>query len=556
MYTLLFRSRFLLLYACCLLLGLFTPLSALAEPAGTLYVINGLTSGEDTRQPGDDVKKIEPFSDSLYQYTDFANGFSLRYPSGMIADASLSAVRTLFTDGQTDILVFYDSLADKQSSAAELIEYGNRFRYNTADHRIETDKTLYINGRQVHLLKWTRRQLSRVAGDKNHYVSAEIVKNPYEVYTLLIKSAKPIENELELIQSVSLFPPQGHPGIYKRQSASTTPLNEETRAFLHTYFDPDSSFHWGVFEPSAPYNMTNLLRLEESFGYRFPFVIRYQSLDENMPLQGLQNAYQHQTYVELTLQTLLQEAGVNALKLGASGQTNAGIVYDMLDGQYDDYLAEYARRLKEFNHPVLFRLNNEMNGDWCWYSAYYTGKDADLYIALWRYIQTVFANHGVDNVIWVWNPHDLSRPDFKWNHYLMYYPGDEYVDLIGLTGYNTGTYFPGERWREFKDIYTPLYSEYASLFNKPFLITEFGSNSVGGDKAAWIRGMFDQMADFPRIKAAIWWSGIDYDQLGQPGRIYLINETEEIIQVFRERLKEYEPKRQPPDQNPDHKESG
>lgn len=545
MYPLFLKPRLLLLGACCLLLGLSVPLFALADPAGTLYVINGVTTGEDTHAAGDDVKKIEPASDSLYQYTDFANGFSLRYPSGMVADASLSAVRTLFTDGQTDILVFYDSLAGKQSSATELIEYGNRFRNNTADHQIQADQTLYINGRQVHLLKWTRRQLSRVPGDKNHYVSAEIVKNAYEVYTVFIKSSHPIENELDLIRSVSLFPPQGHAGIYKRQGTSVTPLNEETRAFLRTYFAPGSPFHWGVFEPSAPHNMTNLFRLEENFGYHFPFIIRYQSLDENMPLQGLQNAYQHQTYVELTLQTLLQEAGVNALKLGASGQVNAGIVYDMLDGQYDDYLAEYARRLKEFNHPVLFRLNNEMNGDWCWYSAYYTGKDADLYIALWRYIQTVFASYGVDNVLWIWNPHDLSRPDFKWNHYLMYYPGDEYVDLIGLTGYNTGTYFPGERWREFKDIYTPLYGEYTGLFNKPFLITEFGANSVGGDKAAWINGMFDHIADFPRIKAAIWWSGIDYDQAGRPGRIYLIDEDDEIIKTFHDRLKAYKEKATP-----------
>jgi len=215
------------------------------------------------------------------------------------------------------------------------------------------------------------------------------------------------------------------------------------------------------------------------------------------------------------------------------------MVYDILDGRYDDYFIAYADKLKEFGHPVLFRLNNEMNGDWCWYSAFYTGKDAEMYIKLWRYIHDIFVDRGVDNVVWVWNPHDVSLPAFKWNHYLMYYPGDEYVDVVGLTGYNNGTYFPGERWREFDEIYLPLYNEYVLAFDKPFMITEFASNSVGGDKTAWVGRMFDGIRDFDRIKVAVWWSGVDYDQQGRPGRIYLIDEDEGLLDIFRKRLKEY-----------------
>lgn len=169
----------------------------------------------------------------------------------------------------------------------------------------------------------------------------------------------------------------------------------------------------------------------------------------------------------------------------------------------------------------------------------YYSKDAELYTASWRYIRHIFDENGVDNVLWVWNPHDLSFPDFKWNHYLRYYPGDEYVDIIGLTGYNTGNYFAGEKWREFSEIYPSIYAEYDQHFAKPFMITEFGSNSVGGNKAAWMGKMFDQMGRFTKIKIAVWWNGIDWDTSGKPGRIYLLDETEETTAAFREGLQKF-----------------
>ena len=46
--------------------------------------------------------------------------------------------------------------------------------------------------------------------------------------------------------------------------------------------------------------------------------------------------------------------------------------------------------------------------------------------------------------------------------------------------------------------------------------------------------MFSHLKEYPNIKVAIWWSGIDYDQNGQPGRIYILDEDEPTLQAFRE----------------------
>lgn len=520
-----------LLLCICLLIALACP-----APAAATVIVNGYPDEAGRRLDDDDVKTVEPSGDYTL-YTDYANGFSFRCPAGLTPDWSLSAVRIVFADDTTRIEIYRDDLRGTAATAADFISYGNRFVIASPDHTIQADEWLTAaDGYSAHLLAWTRRPLARVPGDKNNYASIEIVKSDSEVYTIFIKSSQPIDNAYDLLAGLTIFEPRGVARNYLRHASSATPMGVETKAFYSNYFGDRAPLTWGIFEPAAPQTLGQLDNLEKRLDFSFPVLLHYQMIDEQFPVWGLDNAYRHGKYVELTLQTT-RAGQVNALWATETG--NAGMVYAILDGQYDDYFAAYADKLKEFGHPVLFRLNNEMNGDWCWYSAFYTGKDAELYQALWRYIHGIFAARGVDNVIWVWNPHDVSLPAFKWNHYLAYYPGDEYVDVVGLTGYNNGTYFPGERWREFAEIYPALHNEYASHFDKPFMITEFSSNSYGGDKVAWIDGMFDEIKKLDRIKVAVWWSGVDFDQNGQPGRIYLIDENDQILDTFKARLKEY-----------------
>ena len=179
-----------------------------------------------------------------------------------------------------------------------------------------------------------------------------------------------------------------------------------------------------------------------------------------------------------------------------------------------------------------------MNGDWCQYSAFHTSKDTQIYRELYHYIYGIFEEQGANkNTLWVWNPNERSFPDFSWNDARLYYPGDEYVDIVGLTGYNTGNYYKGEIWRSFDEIYQPLYAEYIKTYDKPFMITEFASNSVGGDKSQWIRDMFGSIHKLDKIKVAIWWSGCDWESPGVPARIYYMNESPEILDTFKEMFK-------------------
>ncbi|MDF2569305.1 MAG: celH [Sporomusa sp.] len=500
--------------------------AVLSVPAYAASIINGEYAAY-APGPDDDVKAITYVDNKYERLTDYANGYSVLVPHGLTVNAALSPIVTVLASDTLRMEIFHDNFTGTPTTTADYMSYSNKFIHNTKDHSLLSDETYRQNGFTIHILNWTRRLLQHVPNDKNYYSSIELAKNHNEVYTIFIKSTQPIDNARDIAASFALTERQGTPHFNLPISQPHTSLNAETRAFYDNFFGVTSPLRWGIFEPAAPQIFEKLDLLESQLHYTFPILVRYQSFDENLPIRGLESAYEHGRTVELTLQTSRNFAD------------NSGAIYDILDGKYDDYFNLYAEQLKAFGHPVLFRLNNEMNGDWCWYSAHYYSKDAELYKAMWRHIRTIFNKNDVDNVIWVWNPHDLSFPNFKWNHYLMYYPGDEYVDIIGLTGYNTGTYFAGEKWREFDHIYPEIYTEYDRHFAKPFMITEFGSNSTGGNKVAWIDKMFTQIGQFPKIKIAIWWNGIDYDPSGNPGRIYLLDETEETTAAFAKGLKKF-----------------
>ncbi|WP_099191645.1 glycoside hydrolase family 26 protein [Tepidibacter mesophilus] len=473
--------------------------------------------------------RYKNYADEYVDYVDSNNLYTLKYPKRMHIDKSLQSIRTVIYDKNTKIEIYSDDFEDSISSPTSYINYSNQFAINK-NHIIEIDKNLKINNMKVHLLKWRREKLSKIKNDKNYYVSAEFVKNENEVYTIIIKSSKKLKhhrNYMKIIASFKILDENND--LKTSESLKNKYLNQETMLFYEKYFSKNKGLKWGIFENTAPKSLDFLNSLEKKLDYNFKFLVTYQSFSsKSFPLDGMLNAYNDDRYVLLTLQTMYLD-----------NKDNTSVMYDILNGKYDDFLNDYAKKIKEFNHPIMFRLNNEMNGDWCTYSSYYYSKDTDIFKNVYKYVYKIFEFNEVDNVLWVWNPHDVSFPDFKWNNCLNYYPGDKYVDIIGLTGYNAGTYYEGEKWRSFNEIYIPLYNEYIKNFDKPFMITEFGCNSVGGDKVKWMGEMFRNIKYFKNIKVAIWWNGIDWDSNMNPARIYRLDENEDTINAFREGLKNY-----------------
>ncbi|WP_419194473.1 glycosyl hydrolase [Novipirellula herctigrandis] len=92
-----------------------------------------------------------------------------------------------------------------------------------------------------------------------------------------------------------------------------------------------------------------------------------------------------------------------------------------------DRTAEELLKLKEARVPVLWRPYHELNGHWFWWSK--AGPDALK--RLWKLMyQRYTQKFELDNLIWVFG--FTSTIDAKW------YPGDEFVDIIGADTYDPG----------------------------------------------------------------------------------------------------------------------
>ncbi|HET7239262.1 MAG TPA: glycosyl hydrolase, partial [Terrimicrobiaceae bacterium] len=103
---------------------------------------------------------------------------------------------------------------------------------------------------------------------------------------------------------------------------------------------------------------------------------------------------------------------------------------------------------------------------------------------------------------------NYSYPVEDWNDFKEYYPGDDYVDWLGMSAY--GKQFRHDPWISATDAMTYAYDDLCSIHpSKPVMLAEWGIGEfpTAGDKAAWITEAFQTMKGrFPRLKAAVYWN--------------------------------------------------
>lgn len=189
---------------------------------------------------------------------------------------------------------------------------------------------------------------------------------------------------------------------------------------------------------------------------------------------------------------------------------------EVLAGKHDNYISKFAADAKNFEGEILIRFLHEFNGNWYLWSGNKNGRDnggPQKVVAVWKYVVDIFRAQGANNVKWIWNPHDPSVDvsEETWNNIAQYWPGNNYVDWIGLDAYN---WYPKDPWggmrpfRSFDNCFEKLYNESLALGNKPIMIAEFASpefNYNGQTKADWIKDALEKIRNkYPRIKMFVW----------------------------------------------------
>ena len=168
-------------------------------------------------------------------------------------------------------------------------------------------------------------------------------------------------------------------------------------------------------------------------------------------------------------------------------------------GRYDAYIRSSARDARRWGRPILLRLAHEMNGDWYpWGSR---DNPPLTYVRAWRQVVRIFRKQGADNVRFAWTPNvDTGGPALM----KRLYPGDRWVDWVGLSGFSWGGPW---QWESALDVFRDSYRWITRMTKKPFLIAEISAGEVGGDKARWIERTFAKdLPRLPRVRAVVWFN--------------------------------------------------
>ncbi|WP_138755719.1 glycoside hydrolase family 26 protein [Paenibacillus sinopodophylli] len=203
--------------------------------------------------------------------------------------------------------------------------------------------------------------------------------------------------------------------------------------------------------------------------------------------------------------------------------------------QDDAYIHEFASQANEAGTPIFLRFASEMNGTWTAYSG-----DAEGYKRVWRMVHDIFAKEA-PNVAMVWTV--LTFPVSTIEHF---YPGDCYVDWVGVNLYNVKYHNGNKRddasHEDPRDLLNFVYNRFSRA--KPIQLSEFGAthyNTTDGQEDTRfainrISRLYRHLeSDYPRVKAVYYFDVNNVAAYNKARQIndYSLTGNAELLQAYR-----------------------
>lgn len=248
-------------------------------------------------------------------------------------------------------------------------------------------------------------------------------------------------------------------------------------------------FMWGVFNGWQPQNITDFENLVE----------------EDVDMAGVFVHWGNENEFPFTFANPLKNEGKTTVIYWEAKDYNlntdeqSAFSYDaILEGNWDSYITEFAKDAKDFGGKVILIPFEEANGNWEPWSGVNNGNTPEKHRLAYRYIHTFFSD--VPNVKFGWTMNNDSVPNTTDNQFADYYPGNVYVDYIGIDGFNFGS-----PWQTWDEVFSPAIDELSS-YGKPIILTSVAS-AQGTSKASWIRtGLGQGIKNYPSVVGWIWFN--------------------------------------------------
>ncbi|MCK8521271.1 glycoside hydrolase family 26 protein [Aquimarina sp. D1M17] len=194
----------------------------------------------------------------------------------------------------------------------------------------------------------------------------------------------------------------------------------------------------------------------------------------------------------------------NNLGFGNFGDMNNVVPKMLENGEFRDLFLMFLERVaRVFNGlkdaegkpiPVLFRPWHEMNGDFFYWGEGF--RTTEEYIQLYRDTVRILSEElDVHNVLYMYAPNWLSSPE----EYLRNYPGDQYVDMLGIDVYD----FKNGRFLENALNNLRIVESIANEKNMLFALSETGLENVTQNNW-WTENLYKAIRSSSITYALIW----------------------------------------------------
>ena len=257
---------------------------------------------------------------------------------------------------------------------------------------------------------------------------------------------------------------------------------------------------FGAFDNNTKDGFESIVSLEDSLQTTFPLISIYtawgEKPEERFPTEKVKNILTLGSLPVITWEPWLSDFQEEDYPVQREGdERNRNGMKDVAAGVYDAYVNKWAINARKIEKPIFLRFGHEMN-DGYRYPWGPHNNTPDEFIAAWKHVHDIFVKQGAKNVIWMWSPH----PAYEFKEF---YPGDNYVDYIGVGVLNYGNIAAWSKWWSFREIFGKYYRK-ATAYNKPIMITEFGSLAVGGSRAKWYTDALDSLPmKYPLVKSVL-----------------------------------------------------
>jgi hypothetical protein len=182
----------------------------------------------------------------------------------------------------------------------------------------------------------------------------------------------------------------------------------------------------------------------------------------------------------------------------------------ILKGDFDSQIHEWARSARDIGFPLLAEFGPEANGYWNQWSGVLYPNGPALYASVYRHIVDICRAEGVENVTWFFHMNGENNPARADNHMAQFYPGDDYIDWIGVSV--LGAQQVTDYWDQFVDVMDRAYDEIELVSHtKPIALVETAvveDPKSPNQKAQWLADAFAmiQTGRWPRLKAYSYWN--------------------------------------------------